>query len=202
MMTVDSRKIPSKPQSSLDSRFNTSAMSEDCIKDICCDFLCNVCKHGHHCKYWHPLTSELWELAKHHKLTFCYDFQNTDRWKANCCFIHYTWEEEGYYKQDSYLYACSRSRCKYRHISSSEYQTAHQWLNRVMSQPPLQWQMVCMPQHLIPRITLHLIMRPWHQREGSWMQPLLFHCHHLIFLTTPSNTWQYSLKPVYHDGDK
>ena len=158
MMTVDSRKMPSKPQSSPDSRSDTSETSEERIEDICRDFLRNVCKRGRRCKYRHPPASEARELGKRHEFTFCHDFQNSGCRRANCRFIHCTREEEDYYKQTGQLPVrlqqaaalgigvlpnelpllkgevpickdhlkgeCKRgSRCKYRHISSTEYQS-------------------------------------------------------------------------------
>ncbi len=102
-MTVESRNMPSKPQSSPDSRSDTSEASEERIEDICRDFLRNVCKRGRRCKYRHPPAHEARELGKRQEFTFCHDFQNSGCRRANCRFIHCTREEEDYYKQTGQL---------------------------------------------------------------------------------------------------
>ncbi|GAB6026768.1 hypothetical protein CHUAL_013267 [Chamberlinius hualienensis] len=120
------------------------------MDNICRDFLRNVCRRGKRCKYRHPEPSESKEMGRKTELVFCHDFQNKECRRINCKFIHCTRSEEEYYHmtgdmpqhlqeslgggvgtdssdipicKDYQKGDCRRGgRCKFRHISPSEYE--------------------------------------------------------------------------------
>ena len=70
-----------------------STSNED--KEMCRDYLRNVCKRGKKCKFFHPdgmppkTTTEL---------IFCHDFQNKECSRQRCKFIHCSREEEEHFR--------------------------------------------------------------------------------------------------------
>nr|CAB3267872.1 zinc finger CCCH domain-containing protein 10 [Phallusia mammillata] len=70
-------------------------------KNICRDYLRNVCQRGRRCKYKHPSATELEEIVDVSCVDvvyeFCHDFQNSQCQRLNCRFIHCSKEEEELY---------------------------------------------------------------------------------------------------------
>ncbi|XP_076800593.1 uncharacterized protein LOC143445398 [Clavelina lepadiformis] len=84
-------------------------------KNICRDFLRNVCHRGRRCKFKHPSPEELEESVdvsgSDVNYEFCHDFQNNQCQRSNCRFIHCTSEEEENYVATNRL----PLRLKYQH---------------------------------------------------------------------------------------
>ncbi|KAG8298078.1 zinc finger CCCH domain-containing protein 10-like [Homalodisca vitripennis] len=73
-------------------------------KQICRDFLRNVCLRGQDCKYFHPDEKEYNPPTTRSKLiTFCHDFQNGKCMRYPCKFLHCSDEEEERYRQTGEL---------------------------------------------------------------------------------------------------
>lgn len=77
-----------------------SKLSKEERKQICRDYLRNICLRGQECKYFHPVDKEqdmnhVPSLSK--SLTFCHDYQNRKCLRYPCKFLHCSNEEEGHY---------------------------------------------------------------------------------------------------------
>ncbi|XP_054270807.1 zinc finger CCCH domain-containing protein 10-like [Macrosteles quadrilineatus] len=72
-------------------------------RQICRDFLRNVCNRGRDCKYLHPDQREKDYGMRSKILTFCHDYQNGKCLRYPCKFLHCSDEEEEHYKQTGEL---------------------------------------------------------------------------------------------------
>jgi len=116
----------------------------------CRDFERGVCNRGQKCRFFHPEGVE----PTNQKLPICKDFQNKGCDRNKCKFLHITGDEEAEYMRTGILPShggrpsvdpprgkggndnvckdflnniCQRgSRCKFRHITESEYQLEQQ----------------------------------------------------------------------------
>ncbi|CAH0381745.1 unnamed protein product [Bemisia tabaci] len=106
-------------------------------KNICRDYLRNVCFRGNSCKYSHPVRKD-----KKKTYVFCHDFQNGKCSRKDCIFIHCSRQDEEMYNKTGDLppYVeiplkcddepvckdflkgdCHRPRCKFRHVLQRDY---------------------------------------------------------------------------------
>ncbi|XP_067832662.1 zinc finger CCCH domain-containing protein 10-like [Heptranchias perlo] len=73
-------------------------------RNVCRDFLRNVCNRGKNCRYFHPDNVEAYDLGDiRHESIFCQYFQNSKCTRENCTFIHGTKGEENYYNKTGKL---------------------------------------------------------------------------------------------------
>ncbi|KAJ1160690.1 hypothetical protein NDU88_001184 [Pleurodeles waltl] len=75
----------------------------DGTKDVCRDFLRNVCYRGSRCRFRHPDASVPDPGVTKNEFIFCHDFQNKECVHLNCKFIHGTRQDEDYYKKTGEL---------------------------------------------------------------------------------------------------
>lgn len=78
-----------------------SISRRDETKQICRDFLRNICQRGSGCKFLHP--TEKVKTLPGQLLTFCHDYQNGKCGRYDCKFIHCTDGEEEHYRQTGEL---------------------------------------------------------------------------------------------------
>ncbi|XP_069761837.1 zinc finger CCCH domain-containing protein 10-like [Narcine bancroftii] len=73
-------------------------------RNVCRDFLRNVCTRGKNCRYFHPDNIEAYDVGEmRHDSIFCQYFQNSKCTRENCTFIHGTKSEENYYNKTGKL---------------------------------------------------------------------------------------------------
>uniref|UniRef100_A0A914CQI7 C3H1-type domain-containing protein n=1 Tax=Acrobeloides nanus TaxID=290746 RepID=A0A914CQI7_9BILA len=72
--------------------------AEEERKDICRDFLNNICNRGSRCKFYHPPKPEA-ERSHSEEYNFCIDFQNQGCFREHCRFIHAYSEDVEHYKR-------------------------------------------------------------------------------------------------------
>lgn len=73
-------------------------------RNVCRDFLRNVCTRGKNCRYFHPDNVESYDVGDmRHESIFCQYFQNSKCTRENCTFIHGTKGEENYYNKTGKL---------------------------------------------------------------------------------------------------
>ncbi|XP_043537837.1 zinc finger CCCH domain-containing protein 10-like isoform X1 [Chiloscyllium plagiosum] len=73
-------------------------------RNVCRDFLRNVCNRGKNCRYFHPDNVEAYNVGDmRHESIFCQYFQNSKCTRENCTFIHGTKGEENYYNKTGKL---------------------------------------------------------------------------------------------------
>ncbi|KAL3119125.1 hypothetical protein niasHT_003908 [Heterodera trifolii] len=80
----------------------TNGDSKDAAKrkDICRDFLNNICSRGNRCKFYHPEDSvEKNQNSADEPYQFCIDFQNQGCYRENCRYVHAFREDVDRYKR-------------------------------------------------------------------------------------------------------
>lgn len=75
----------------------------DSTKDVCRDFLRNVCYRGSRCRFRHPDASVPDPGVTKNEFIFCHDFQNKECVHLNCKFVHGTRQDEDHYKKTGEL---------------------------------------------------------------------------------------------------
>lgn len=78
-----------------------SSSRRDENRQICRDYLRNICQRGSGCKFLHPMDKE--KSSSGQLLTFCHDYQNGKCGRYDCKFIHCTDGEEEHYRQTGEL---------------------------------------------------------------------------------------------------